>query len=670
MKFSPKLSLHLFSSLRNKLIIWFLIVALIPLISTSLYMANDSTSILIEKQKESYVKLVSSTAIAMDQWLDRRMTEIKILARTSDIKSMDSAAKNQFIQNFTKEMNIYDGNTFISADGIVRADTFEKSIGINLSERQFFKDGMKGTPSFSEILIAKTTGNRSIIVASPVKGDNGEILGVLTGLVNVDSFTSTFLKDLNLGNKGYPILVDQKGLIQSHPNKDLIGKKVEESALPQGLAEILKKGNKETGSSVYVDGGKEYLVAYSPIPKTNYGLYLHMPVESITAAVASIHTNVTIIVIFVSAIVTVIAYAVARQITRPIVEVAAVANRISEGELTVDQLKIRTRDEVGQLSRAVNDMVKNLQSIISHVNLTCQEIAASSEELSANAEHTSKATEQIASTIQELAFGTEKQVQSVEESVKSINELSSGVQQIADTSQNAADSALEASKIALEGNQTIDTVVNQMESINKTVQDIAAIVKSLGESSQEIGQIVQVITNIAEQTNLLALNAAIEAARAGDQGRGFAVVADEVRKLAEQSAQSAQQIEQLITTIQSESNEAVQSMEKGTKEVALGIEVVNEAGKSFEQIRHSVEQVAAQIQEVKAYSQQMSKSTEQVVHVVNVIAEVAEKSAEGTQNVSAATEEQLAAMEQVSSSAASLTRMADELQEQVRRFKV
>lgn len=210
--------------------------------------------------------------------------------------------------------------------------------------------------------------------------------------------------------------------------------------------------------------------------------------------------------------------------------------------------------------------------------------------------------------------------------------------------------------------------MSQMQLIHSTVNEIAGIVKRLGDSSQEIGQIVQVITDIAQQTNLLSLNAAIEAARAGEQGRGFAVVADEVRKLAEESAKSAQQIEQLITTIQTESHTAVLSMEKGTKEVALGIEVVNEAGSSFVQISESVAQVASKIQEVQAYSQQMTASTEQAVYLIEQISKVAENSADGTQNVSAATEEQLAAVEQVSSSAESLARVAEKLQDQVRKF--
>ncbi|GEB31215.1 methyl-accepting chemotaxis protein [Brevibacillus sp. FSL K6-0770] len=659
-----------FNKLRNKMILWFLAVAVIPLAAVSFFITNSFSTILIDKQKSSYVDLTSSTAMAMDQYLDRRMTEIQVLARTSDIQSVDAAAKNEFIRKFTEEMKLYDGNTFISNDGKVTADTFPKSVGIDLGERQFFKDGMQGKPSYSDVLVAKTTGNRSIIVASPVKGKNNEALGVLTGLVNVDHFAATFLANLNVGNDGYPILVDNKHQVQYHPNQELIGKPLEESALPQPLQDILKTGAAEKGSYSYTDQGKEYVVTYSPIPKTNFGLYLHIPVESITAGVSAVSNNVMLIVFAVVAAVIAIAYAISRQITRPIVEVAAVANRISEGELTVSALQIRSQDEVGQLSQSVNAMVHNLRTIIQQVNDTATDLASSAEELSVNAEHTSKATEQIAITIQEVAYGAEKQVRSVEDSVNAMQVVSQGAEKVATNAQHADESALSASRIAVEGNQALQVVISQMQSIENTVSNIADIVKRLGNSSQEIGQIVQVITAIAEQTNLLALNAAIEAARAGEQGRGFAVVADEVRKLAEQSAQSAQQIKELITAIQVESNQAVLSMEQGTNEVAIGLTVVNNAGKSFEQIQDAVAQVASQIQEVKTYSEQMSAGTQKVVELVSGIEEVAENSADGTQSVSAATEEQLAAMEEVNSSAASLARIAEELQSHVSRFKI
>ncbi|MFP3388866.1 methyl-accepting chemotaxis protein [Brevibacillus sp. SIMBA_040] len=662
--------MFLFSKLKRKMSFWFLLVSIIPLVGTTFFISSSFSTILIEKQENSFVDLTSSTAIAMNQYLDRRMTEMQILARTSDIGSDDEEAKNTFIRKFTQEMKLYDGNTFISKDGKVTADTFPNSIGIDLSERQFFKDGMQDKSSFSDVLIAKTTGNRSIIVASPVTGPNKEKLGVLTGLVNVDEFTSTFLQSLSVGDGGYPILVDNKNQIQYHPNQELIGKPLAESTLPQGLTDILTAEKTEKASYHYTDAGMEYVVTYSPIPTTNFGLYLHIPIASITEAVSGVNTLAMVIVLAVVVAVSAIAYIIAQQITRPIVEVAQVANRISEGELTVQPLQIRTKDEVGALSQSVNTMVENLRTIIQQVNATASDLASSAEQLSVNAEHTSKATEQIATTIQEVAYGAEKQVKSVENSVAAMQEVSGGAKQVSTNAQYATESAVEASQIAIEGNQALQVVVSQMHSIDDTVTNIAEIVKRLGNSSQEIGQIVQVITAIAEQTNLLALNAAIEAARAGEQGRGFAVVADEVRKLAEQSAQSAQQIEKLISAIQLESNQAVLSMEKGTKEVALGLEVVNNAGKSFEQIQDAVSQVASQIQEVKTYSVQMSAGTEQVVELVSIIEEVAENSADGTQNVSAATEEQLAAMEEVTSSAGNLARIAEELQSHVSRFKL
>lgn len=367
----------------------------------------------------------------------------------------------------------------------------------------------------------------------------------------------------------------------------------------------------------------------------------------------------------------IVGFLIIRSIVKPLQQVNVQLREIAEGEGDLTrELSIKTKDEIGDLSQSFNKMIGSLRSLIHQVRSNAEQVAASSEELTASAEQTSRATEQIAHTIQRVAEGTEHQVKSTGESSKAVQELSIGVEQVAGNAQSASSTAIHTSEMALEGNRAVQTAVTQMNSINGTIHQLAEVVKGLGERSQEIGQIVEVIGGIAAQTNLLALNAAIEAARAGEHGRGFAVVADEVRKLAEQSSQSALQIAELITAIQAETNQAVQSMESGKKEVEEGIGVVSKAGETFAQIQLSVQNVATQIEEVSAAAQQMSANTTQVVGSINLITEVAQESAAGTQEVSAAAEEQLASMEEIATSAASLSRMAEELQALIGRFKV
>ncbi|BCJ86417.1 methyl-accepting chemotaxis protein [Effusibacillus dendaii] len=365
-----------------------------------------------------------------------------------------------------------------------------------------------------------------------------------------------------------------------------------------------------------------------------------------------------------------IGYLIARMISKPLAQVTEITNRVAEGDLRVEEIDNSSQDEIGQLAQSVNQMVRNLKNLIRQVKETSEQVAAASEELSATSEQTGRATELIASTIEEMAAGSEQRLHAVQESKQVVDEISVGIRQIADHAQNVAQTSLHTSNLALEGNKAVQTSVQQMNLISNTVNDLADIVKGLGHRSQEIGQIVQVITDIAEQTNLLALNAAIEAARAGDQGRGFAVVADEVRKLAEQSSQSAQQITQLIKGIQDETGKAVQTMETNTEEVAVGIDYVNTAGRTFEQIQQSITQVTTQVQEVSAASQQMSAGTDQLVRTIAGFAKTTEEAAAGSQTISASAEEQLASMEEMTSSASSLAQMAESLQRTVEKFKI
>ncbi|WNB91317.1 HAMP domain-containing methyl-accepting chemotaxis protein [Bacillus sp. NEB1478] len=390
----------------------------------------------------------------------------------------------------------------------------------------------------------------------------------------------------------------------------------------------------------------------------------------VAAAEKQVVSIITILGIAIVIAAVVIGYIISRMIAKPVVKMADMLNDIADGDLTMDPIQIKNKDEIGMLAEGINHMGMNLAGLIRQVRATSEQLAASSEELSASADQTSLATEQIATTIGEVAGGSQEQVRTVENIVEAMNQLSAGIQQISVSMQTMSESSSKSLQVAEGGNTTIRKTIGQMDAIHTSISNTSEVVKNLGEQSQEITNIVDVITDISGQTNLLALNAAIEAARAGEQGRGFAVVADEVRKLAEQSSSSAQQIGQLITSIQELTDQAVKAMESGTEEVASGRNLVHESGAAFQSLFESVAEVSNQVGEISAATQQMSASTEHVVHSIEVISHMAETAASSTQEVSASAEEQLASMEEISSSSNALSQLAEEMNETINKFKV
>lgn len=287
---------------------------------------------------------------------------------------------------------------------------------------------------------------------------------------------------------------------------------------------------------------------------------------------------------------------------------------LADGDLTVTATV--TEDFTGAIADSINFSIDQMRDLVRAINQTAVQVSAAAQETQATAMH--------------LAEASEHQAQEIAGASAAINEMAVSIDQV---SANAAESTAVAERsvaIANKGNEVVHNTITGMDSIREQIQDTAKRIKRLGESSQEIGDIVSLINDIADQTNILALNAAIQASMAGDAGRGFAVVADEVQRLAERSSAATKQIETLVKAIQTDTNEAVISMEQTTSEVVRGARLAQDAGVSLEEIEKVSKTLAALIQNISNAARQQASSAGHISSTMNVIQEITSQTSTGT----------------------------------------
>lgn len=648
---------------RARLNIAFAFILLVPSLFIG-YFSYQTARSNVERQlgeaANESVRLLNHT---INQMLQAKKQEVEFLAgyiQAGTIKDGNAPAIRAMMARFQETQPMLE-RTYIGTEmGIfIKWPMTQMTKGYEPRQRPWYKVAVSqpGKTVITSPYIAASSKNMVVTIARMTKDGKG-VVGMDVSLKKLADIT----RQMKIGQHGYAFITDKDGNVIVHPLYES-GKKLSDVTW---LQPVLQTASGET--EVVVEG-EEREIVHVTNEDTGWkigGTMLKQEVDN--AANPVLYT--TIVVILITTIVgAVLVYILVSSMTSRLRRLMIGADKIKEGDLR-EHIQAKADDEFGQLGHSFNRMNESLRDIVTHMNDTAEHLAASSEELSASSDQTKAASRRITDIVHRVVTEYKSQEEQVAITSDTVKDMATAVQHIAVHAGNVSDSAVRTSDLSGEGRQAIETVSQKMNSIYETVRQLDKKMEVLDNRSREIGSIVAFINEISEQTNLLSLNAAIEAARAGEQGRGFAVVADEVRKLASQTGEASHRIAQEIYSIQREIQDTVEAMKQGATEVEDGIHTVAFAGESFSEIAKAIQEVTGQMQEISASSEQMAASTEDVVTAMNCIAEITSENKLSLQNISQATDEQLSSMEEISTSSHSLAHLADQMQQQLRRFKL
>lgn len=659
------------TSIRIKFLCAFLTISIIPLLAVTFFIQNNNSNILIEKEQDAMHDLVLNKAQSIDYWFTSQKSEMEVAASTDMMKSMDIERITPYIKFLEDRSDIFETMFVVNREGEVIAHTMSGNIGADYSDHDYVTKAFSGKTNHSEVLVSNDTSKRVVVSATPIKDDRGVIVGVLAGSADFDLLVTTYLNDgeQTASTSNMNLLVDHLGTIQSSQIEAFMGKKIEEIESAD-LNEILQKSMKETGIDSFVYEGEKYISTYAPIKSIGYGLMINIPEDDILAVSKTVKNKSLLLIGVAALLIIIVSIAIERSISKPILSIALGMEKIAGGDLRGNDIKVKRRDEIGQLANNFNVMIHNIKQLVFEIKNASEKVHASSDELSASSEETVQATEQITASIQMIASNTETQSSFTEDAKGVVVNISNRITTISDNIQQTnqlSDEAVDAAKL---GTNAIDRTINQMKTVDEKTKSASITINSLGKKSSEINDIISVITGIADQTNLLALNAAIEAARAGEYGKGFAVVADEVRKLAEQSSKASGQISELIKEIQQEIASSISAMNEGNLAVNDGKDLVEKAGAEFENIAQAVEKVSAHMRDILTEGNQIKEVAEKMVDDIEHISNISIEAISNIQEIASSSEQQNSSMEEIAASAETLSTMAEELKLAAQAFKI
>ncbi len=471
----------------------------------------------------------------------------------------------------------------------------------------------------------------------------------------------------------YAYVVTPDGNMCYHPNKEKIGKPVENEVISQVAADLQAGKDIESKIVSYEFKGDTKYAAYYVNPKGCFLFVVTASEDEVMGTVNFVGKVMSVSAVIASVIGLVIAFLGFHFMFRPLRKIAGIVSRMGNLDFTrvpeIDKLR-NSRDEMGLMARAVCSVQDQLRNAVTELQEQSRKLFQSSDSLSGNATVTAQTIGQINHAIHDMAEGASSQASDTQAATESVIVIGDMVKE---TNEEVARLRANVESMHESGTEAVKTL-KELESINAEVkasfEQIFEQTNTTNESAMKIQDAIELITSIAEETNLLSLNASIEAARAGEQGKGFAVVANQIQKLAEQSNESAMKVQHITNSLMEDAAKAVKTMDQVKTVMDSQVQKVDLTGSMFAKVQAEIDNSISGITKIYEKTEGMDSARVNVVDVVQSLTAIAEQNAAGTEETSASVQEVNQVIDDMSDNAKQLNNVAQTIDEHMRKFTV
>jgi methyl-accepting chemotaxis protein len=434
------------------------------------------------------------------------------------------------------------------------------------------------------------------------------------------------------------------------------------------------KENKRTTTEIYKSQNGSKMTGFAPITDMSgktIALYgVEFDVSQVNKKINAEVSGIWILSLIILGLSSAAMYFLVSRLIKPLDKIRVLTANIAKGDLSQEEIIVKSKDEVGALADSINTMAASLRNLVSQVQSSSREVSSETVGLSKIASSSVEAIRELTSANQQAAASTQEQNANIEEMQATLEEINAGIEEINASAQQASFIAKNSTITSKEGTVRIDEMLDGLEAVDENTNQLADIITVLEKQSEKITQFVKIINTISDQTNLLALNAAIEAARAGDHGKGFAVVANEVRKLAEESAKSASTIISIVSENVQNTRSAVDYIAKTREAVQYNKNLSAKAKNTLNEIYETTLEIEDNSNNIATAIEQQVIAIEQITNSLDTVSQASQQIAAGTGQTDQSTQEQLRIAENVNETTKILQRTATELEKLTGNFKL